>query len=214
MVEFNAEKHEYKVDGKVVPSVTDILSLIGGYSGIPTDILNRAKERGTAVHEITEFIDYGYDLDEMEVPYEYLGYAIAYQKFINDYKPNWYGIESMTYGEIDGLGYCGTIDRYGVVMGNNAIVDIKSYKSPSREQYLSLCSQTYAYGYSKYGNDSFKTYGLFLKDNGEYRLVDCADYETKFKATGKEIFTECLKLKHKIKNALENAKRKGKKDVN
>jgi hypothetical protein len=61
MIEFNEEKHEYKLDGKVIPSVTQLLSkhgLTADYSMVPESILSAKAERGTLIHkEIQDYIE-------------------------------------------------------------------------------------------------------------------------------------------------------------
>lgn len=92
-IDFNEEKHEYTVGGEVKPSVTEILGFITAdhYGTINPSILDRAARRGSAVHECLEDIDY--DMPPEEVPTEIYPYVVAYQTFLRDYKPEWYGIE-------------------------------------------------------------------------------------------------------------------------
>ena len=48
----NLEKHEYTLDGEILPSVTQIISPLSNYSRVNPDILERARLYGTAVHEM------------------------------------------------------------------------------------------------------------------------------------------------------------------
>jgi hypothetical protein len=61
MIEFNEERHEYKLDGKIIPSVTQLLSkhgLTADYSMVPESILSAKAERGTLIHkEIQDYIE-------------------------------------------------------------------------------------------------------------------------------------------------------------
>ena len=70
VLEYIDDTHTYLFDGVVVPSVTQLLqSKFGGkYNGIPKRVLERAAERGTALHKAIE--DYEYqgietDLEEL-----------------------------------------------------------------------------------------------------------------------------------------------------
>ena len=55
-LEYIDETHTYLVDGVIVPSITQILKVKFGnkYAGIDKDVLNRAAEKGTKVHEAIE----------------------------------------------------------------------------------------------------------------------------------------------------------------
>ena len=61
MIEFNEKKHEYRLDGNVIPSVTQLLKkhgLAADYSFIPEAVLSAKAERGTLIHqEIQDFIE-------------------------------------------------------------------------------------------------------------------------------------------------------------
>lgn len=52
-VEYIEEFHCYKLDGKIIPSVTQLLD-DGGYEGIDKDILKYAQDKGTIVHKEIE----------------------------------------------------------------------------------------------------------------------------------------------------------------
>ena len=53
---FDSAGHEYKLNGRPLPTVSQIVRLITGdtYAGIPKHILNNAAEFGTAVHKSIE----------------------------------------------------------------------------------------------------------------------------------------------------------------
>ena len=55
-LEYFDDEHIYLVDGEIVPSVTQILKVKFGrkYEGIDKDVLKRASDAGTAVHESIE----------------------------------------------------------------------------------------------------------------------------------------------------------------
>ncbi len=56
MLEYTAETHEYKIDRRRVPSITELLSVKYGhkYDGIPESTLKRAADAGTKMHEAIE----------------------------------------------------------------------------------------------------------------------------------------------------------------
>lgn len=55
-LEYIDESHTYLVDGIIVPSITQIMKIKFGnkYSGVSNEVLNRAAENGTRVHEAIE----------------------------------------------------------------------------------------------------------------------------------------------------------------
>lgn len=56
ILEYYDETHTYLVDGVIVPSITQILKYKFGnkYNGVSKEVLDKAAEKGTAVHEAIE----------------------------------------------------------------------------------------------------------------------------------------------------------------
>lgn len=172
---FDPEKHAYSVDGIIIPSVTDIVHPFSEseYSDINPMILQQAAVKGAEVHEACELIDYG--MDEIDISPEWIGYIKAYFEFLHDYIPVWEAIECPLFNEKGG--FAGRLDRAGIINGQNAIVDIKTVLSVSKVMMASYCAQTYAYGETYYGSESYKRYILLLKKDGTYVLRSCEEYE-------------------------------------
>ena len=121
-VHFDPEQHIYTVDGVQLPSVTEVCRFLAyDYKSAQPWLAEAAARRGTAVHEACALIDYG-EIPE-ETP-EIAGYLKAYRRFLADYAPEWELIEHPM-GHTK-LGFAGTLDRYGVIDGETAIVDIKT----------------------------------------------------------------------------------------
>ncbi len=63
MLEFDQETHTYAEDGRVLPSVTQVLRAVGispDYGSVPEEILRKKAERGSFVHrEIEDFVRNG-----------------------------------------------------------------------------------------------------------------------------------------------------------
>lgn len=194
---FNEDTHRYFTDeGVEVPSVTTILNFLTAdhYGSISPAILDRARAKGTAVHECTQLIDYGCDIEEISP--EIVPYVRAYQTFLRDYRPNWEGIEQVV---SFGTDYCGTVDRYGTIGKRKVVVDIKTTSSPNKLNYMALCCQTNAYGRAISPLTDFDRYGLYLKSNGDYRFFSCKSFEEKQEFDSAELFTDCLALYQRIK---------------
>jgi len=58
---FDEDHHQYRLDGCVIPSVTQVLSVLksDAFKDVPLDVLEAAGRRGTAVHKALENLDLG-----------------------------------------------------------------------------------------------------------------------------------------------------------
>jgi len=195
MIEFDEEKHEYKVDGVKYPSVTDILEHLTapGYGKVDKWVLEAAKERGTYIHEVTQDIDLG--LPPEEIDDGYIGYIEAYMKFLADYEPQWDTIEEQFF--CAEYGYCGTIDRTGEIDGFKCVLDIKTTASPTTDQKIAVCCQTVAYAIG-IGAREADRYALYLHKDGTYELLDCIDYELQKGFDSENIFIRLATLHRQI----------------
>lgn len=215
---FDEATHTYLVNGVEVPSVTEILApLHRGYDKINPSVLEYAAQRGRAVHEALELIDYGADA---EVTPETVGYIIAYQEWLQIYKPSWVMVEQIVWHEVfpkdvdrpmleDGndADYIGTLDRLGFLNGKEeAVIDIKT-SQPTKEALVSVCCQTAAYADAVYDFDKPSRYGLFLKPDGSFRFVDCKAYEQKYNFSGMSLFYNILRTREMIDEVLETKAR-------
>jgi len=83
MLTFDREQHAYTLDGAPVPSVTQILQASGliDFSGIPTYVLEAAKERGTVVHQAIHYYNER-DLDVGQFCRDFPTYAGYVQAWI------------------------------------------------------------------------------------------------------------------------------------
>ena len=134
-ITFDAENHQYYIDGVEVPSVTTVCRFLAYDQKSDKPWLARvAADRGTRVHEACAAIDYGLYPEETE---DISGYLKAYRRFLKDYRPDWEGIEYIAGDTI--LGVAGTIDRFGTLYdGRTCILDIKTgsqlHDAPLRAQ--------------------------------------------------------------------------------
>jgi hypothetical protein len=100
---FNEEKHEYIVNGKVVPSVSEIMkcaTCLYYTDEIPPRILELACIKGSAIHKsIEEYLLF----DEYSIEERYQDYMNNFLKWLDDYKPEIIKVEyKMTNGEFAG----------------------------------------------------------------------------------------------------------------
>ena len=175
-IDFDEEKHEYSVGGIRVPSVSEILAPLSAerYGELNPWMLKAAAAKGTAVHEATELVDYGIPLEPDPDVYDYM---FAYETFLLEHEVDWEAIEGIVYykrTEDELPLYAGTIDRFGLVDGIPAVVDIKTYASMSTDSQLSASCQTvlYADALESMGRMVFGRYILHLRKDGTYRLID------------------------------------------
>lgn len=130
LLHFDDATHTYRVGGIVKPSVTQVLSKMHDFAGVPLEVLEAAQERGTAVHLLTQYHDEG-DLDEASVAPVYAGYLHGWRRFSADHCAAWLDIEAKGYSRR--FGFAGTVDRRGSLKhAPRAIVDIKTSLQPHR----------------------------------------------------------------------------------
>jgi hypothetical protein len=108
-IDFEESTHTYRVNGTVLPSVTQILEFAGisDFSGVPAEVLARAQKRGTAVHNAAWYDDQN-DLDESTLDPTITGYLTAWRKFKAENGVTVKLIEQRVYSP---LGFVGTFDR-------------------------------------------------------------------------------------------------------
>lgn len=177
-IDFDEEKHEYTIDGEKIPSVSEIIAPLTAerYSELNPYMVRAAAEKGKAIHEACEAIDYGLDLPELYPEAE--GYIRAYMDFLRDYFPKWEMVEGIVAYQKDGRTlYAGTVDRYGYIDGNKSIVDIKTYSSLTAESMMTASLQTELYRLAIDSMARMKRYILHLKKDGNYRLVDLDKFD-------------------------------------
>lgn len=168
---FNAEIHQYKYDGVVVPNVTNILDAMGAYDfgGANPYQLKLARERGSAVHELIE-LDYTYadGVDESTIDERLVGYFNAYRRARVELRMVAAEIEHCVYNPT--YQYAGTRDFLGRIQGHDALVDFKT-GYPQR----ATGPQLAAYANCNKTTAKLPRFGLYLEGDGTYELVPYKD---------------------------------------
>jgi hypothetical protein len=152
MLTFNEDTHTYWWNGIRIPSVTEIMKVTGiskGFSGIDPYVLDRARRRGSAVHEITEILDRGLEPDmsmvDEDIYDDVCNMVDAWEKYKDERgivitsieKPVYY--QDLTISDIPL--YAGTIDRTleaDSPFGIHSILDIKTSTTLSQEVSVQL----------------------------------------------------------------------------
>lgn len=162
---FFDEGHKYTLDGEELPSVSQLTRFISReiYGDVGQFNLDRAADRGTAVHKATELLDkYGTaEIDEDISPY-----LKAYIAFRKEHKCEWQKIEYATHHP-ENL-YAGTLDRVGAVDGKLVVLDIKTSSTIQKPLYTAQLNL-----YRKTLPDPIEQLViLHLKKDGTYKLID------------------------------------------
>lgn len=165
MLEFDKERHEYRADGKVIPSVTQILKFLSVDTATNANPMLRdaAARRGSRIHEATEQYEKYGEIDEDLIDAETAPYIEAYIDWVRETgAETLFAEKMMTDGEV-----AGTADRIVNVNGETAIVDIKTGSSVDVRQVSAQCYK-YAALATHYGIKATKLYVLQLKKDGKY----------------------------------------------
>ena len=122
-LEFDEAKHEYRLEGALLPSVTQVLKPLQDFSTIPEDILERSANFGTAVHLATTLWDQN-DLDMDSLDPAIVPYLEAWKRFCDETKITFEAIEIQIVSEK--YRYAGTLDRIGFLNKRATVIDIKT----------------------------------------------------------------------------------------
>ena len=120
---FDEWSHTYTLDGRKVPSVTQVLkALPNDYAMVDSTVLESAAGLGRAVHKLIE-LDLADRLDVNSLDDELVDYLLQWQDFraTSGFKP----ILSEARVASPRYRYAGTLDLFGVLNGRLAIIDAK-----------------------------------------------------------------------------------------
>lgn len=124
---FDEARHEYLVGGQVVPSVTQVLSILQDFGAVPADVLAAAAEFGTHVHQACALDNDG-RLDEASLDPSLAPYLEQWRRFLAESGAFVRASELRVYHS--GLRYAGTLDVLADWNGQLCIIDIKTGQVP------------------------------------------------------------------------------------
>ena len=164
-IEFIEETHQYLLDGVIVPSVSSIIAWYFGdkYKDVPTDVLRKAAEYGTNVHNaIEEYIETGIVSEKFtQQVIDYIGLEDENTIIIEN-------SEQMVHYEDF---YAGRYDLLGQVNYEPSLIDIKTTYAVDKE-HLALQLGLYRMALGR----ELKCYCLWLPKTGRGQLIEIAPY--------------------------------------
>ncbi len=168
-LEYDPEKHQYLVDGKVVPSVTQLVAPLGADFDDPDDmlesVLDAATDRGATMHAYIEHRLLGGEAEDFELPSMYLPYADAVELFLAEHRIVPIAIETPMAVQ----GFAGTPDLVCEFDGATAILDWKVVSQIAKSK---VGAQLGGYNVLCFANGIFPEmlYAVQFLKAGEYRL--------------------------------------------
>ena len=170
MLEFDEPSHTYRIDGRVVPSVTQVLKPLTDFSHIDPATLENARQEGVAIHKMVE-LDVTGDLDEDQLPDWLRGRLKAWRSF-----RDMTGLHPIAAElRMAGPGVAGTLDLVVRVRKAVWLVDLKRSLYAGRA--IGLQTAAYARLWNALRPELRVTnrFALVLADNGTYRLTEFKD---------------------------------------
>lgn len=163
-LEFEEEKHIYRLDGAYIPSVSTVMKPLSQalYYGVDDEVLNKAAMRGTAVHNAIEnYVLYG--IKDIDPDYE--GYFRAFRDWWKETNPTCLATECRVYHKV--LRYAGTADMPVVIGNEKILVDFKTSASVNK-MLTGVQLEAYSKAYESHGVNFDGKAILHLKSDGKY----------------------------------------------
>jgi len=163
---FDEASHTYRIFGRVVPSVTQILEPLQFLDGVPWAVLEAAREFGTHVHLACHLRNLGQiDEDTLDAPLK--PYLAGWDRFLFETGFVVTASEQRLFDPM--MRYAGTADAFGIWKGTTWVVDIKSGVVPP-----TVGAQLAAYQAAALERPR-RRLCVQLNEDGEYKLHECKD---------------------------------------
>ena len=157
-IEFDEETHTYLINGKIVPSVTQLIhkKFPSLYASVPKAILQASAEFGDHVHKAIEC-----ESQNLEVPSLTIQEEICFKQYLKlKEEHNINPLENEKLVHFNDV-YCGTLDMIADVNYTRSLIDVKTTTNLNRE-YLEWQLGLYLY--------ALKSMGYEQKFGGFYAL--------------------------------------------
>ena len=129
VVEFIPETHQYVVDGVLTPCVSNILAYkFNDYGSVSKEVLQRASERGTELHEAIESYERRGVLSDLREfkNYLFLKKHHAFENIANEVP--------VIYEKDGTVLFVGTLDQIIEMNGKRGINDFKRVSAPNKQK--------------------------------------------------------------------------------
>jgi hypothetical protein len=165
VIEFDEDTHIYRVDGVVMPSVTQILDAYTGLEFVNRELLRRAAEFGNHVHRACDLYDTG-QLDEASLDPALVPYLDGWKAFLED--TGAVVVLSECWLASRRHGYAGTLDKLVWWGKSKRLVDVKSGTVVPRT--VGPQTSAYAEAYTEETGERIRDrYCIHLPGDGKYR---------------------------------------------
>lgn len=170
---FDHATHTYTIDGRRVPSVTQVLNdVVPGWQASEWHL-----QRGQAVHACCAILARGEDFDidlsdqKPEDRADIEGRIDACRKFFAEVHPEVMAVEQTVYSTA--YQYAGTFDLMARIQGTVVMVDYKSTLTPT----VPIQIAAYAHAHSA---NMLRGLGVELREDGTYRMSEIYDLRKPF----------------------------------
>lgn len=154
MNQYLADTHTYMIDGRIVPSVTQVLGdLLPGYHASEWHM-----QRGTAMHACAAMIAQGVEFSHDP---QLDGRVASLRAFFRDVRPKVMAVEQQLYSQA--FLYAGTCDMVCEIDGRKMVVDWKSTIAPAAKWQLAAYAQILGLAYGC---------AIEIRDDGSYRMSE------------------------------------------
>ena len=163
---FDEGPHIYRLNGTEVPSVTTLMKPLSNavYGTVDEVVLNRAAERGTAVHNAIEnWLAYGIE----DIGQGLRGYFEGFKAWFMDCDVKPLGSECRLYHKV--LRYAGTADLPCEIAGKTVMVDVKT-TSQLLEMLARVQLEGYVQAFASHGVQFDEKAILHLRRDGTYKM--------------------------------------------
>lgn len=124
---YDEARHEYRVGGRIVPSVTQVLGILNDFRGVPTEVLERSAEFGRHVHLAVDLMLRGVlDWDSLDAAL--LPYVNGARRFVEESGLAVIASEMRVYHKA--LRFAGTLDLLAEWKGLRSVFDFKTGQIP------------------------------------------------------------------------------------
>lgn len=167
-LDFIESTHTYTLYGQKIPSVTQLMAPLNAavYGGINTEVLTKAADRGTEVHQAAEnYANFGIE----DISPEHRGYFEGFREWFDEVKPVVVSTEFKTYHKY--LIYAGTVDLLAYIDGKLYVID---YKTTANVEKMLTRVQLEAYKQAliSHGIPVERKAVLHLMPNGKAKLLE------------------------------------------